>query len=315
MLRLGAVLRIFYVLIVGLLFSAVPLTAQDALTQTFTAQNGLYSLDYPQGWVYDLEPNGLVLANSLASLTQYDDSIFPPLPNTILLAKLDLLTGLSASRQDLTQPLRPEVVASMLQQSWLEAGLVDTVGEVQTFYLGQHATASVALASSQQQAEAIIFVTEISGCDYVFIAMGSLGQLAAYQPTFLSIVESLEIQAVAQSAPTPDQLLQIGAITHAYLSQSHTDCWYFEAQAGEAVTIALVGNFDTFLELYAPDGALLAQNDDVDISYASLIENITLPTSGEYRIVVRAFSVGSGPYVLVVGHPNIFIQPDQGFAA
>lgn len=315
MLRLAGGLRFFLVLMVGLAALPGPLAAQDALTQTFTAHDGLYTLHYPEGWVAELEPNGLVLANSLASLTQFDDSMFPPPPHTVLLVKLDLLTGLSATRQDLAQPLTPDVVASLLQRAWLEARLVDSSGTVASFTLGQHPTASVALASSQQQAEAIIFVTEIDGYNHVFIAMGSGGELAAYEPVFRAIIASLEVPTVALPPPLPDQTLQIGAVIHASLAQPSGDSWYFDGQDGQSVTIVLVGNFDTMLELYGPDGQLLAQNDDVDISYTSLIENISLPASGVYRVVAKAFSTGSGPYVLVIGLPRPVRAPSDSFVA
>lgn len=314
MLRLSRYLLALFVWMVGLATFPHPLAAQVALTQTFTAQDGKYSLRYPEGWVYELEPNGLVLANSAASLTQYDDSIFPPPPSTILLVKLDLMTGLSATRQDVTQPLTPDIVASMLKQAWLEAHLVDTAGAVETFYLGSHSTASVALTSSQQQAEAIIFVTQIDGSNYVFIGMGTYGELAAYKATFMAIIESLEIQTFTLPAPLADQILQIGAVIHASLTQSSGDNWYFEGAAGQIVSIVLVGNFDTVLELYSPEGVLLAQNDDVDISYTSLIESVSLPVSGVYRVVVRAFSIGRGPYVLVIGLPRPVLSPADGLA-
>jgi len=57
--------------------------------------------------------------------------------------------------------------------------------------------------------------------------------------------------------------------------------------------------FDTYLELYGPDGQLLTANDDAGSTSRSEISNFILPVSGEYQIVARAFfgDVG-GAYTL-----------------
>jgi hypothetical protein len=77
------------------------------------------------------------------------------------------------------------------------------------------------------------------------------------------------------------------------------DDWTFEGHEGDVINIAMVGRStmnDTYLELYGPNGAYLTYDDDSGMSLNSLISGYTLPETGAYRIVARAYSTGTGPY-------------------
>ncbi|MBN1179269.1 MAG: PPC domain-containing protein, partial [Anaerolineae bacterium] len=77
--------------------------------------------------------------------------------------------------------------------------------------------------------------------------------------------------------------------------------WSFEGNAGDIVSISMVspdGYMDTFLELYDPNGNLLAQDDDSGGDLSALIGNVVLPESGTYRIVARTYGGGVGVYDL-----------------
>lgn len=81
------------------------------------------------------------------------------------------------------------------------------------------------------------------------------------------------------------------------------DSWTFSGEAGQTVVIELnaVDNaFDPQLTLYDPNGAWIAENDDIDGSSNrnSRIE-VTLPTNGRYTIRVGAFGDG-GNYTLTL---------------
>jgi len=87
------------------------------------------------------------------------------------------------------------------------------------------------------------------------------------------------------------------------LAQGDRDSWTFAGTAGDQVTISMegVGSLtDTYLELYGPDGNELIRDDDSGEGFFALIENFTLPETGSYRIVARAFGGGSGPYRLIL---------------
>ncbi|MEP7293292.1 MAG: pre-peptidase C-terminal domain-containing protein [Chloroflexota bacterium] len=81
------------------------------------------------------------------------------------------------------------------------------------------------------------------------------------------------------------------------------DSWTFSGDAGAQVVIALNATdttLDPQLELYDPNGVLVAENDDANGSTNrnSRIE-ITLPAGGRYTIVVSAFATG-GNYELAL---------------
>ncbi len=78
------------------------------------------------------------------------------------------------------------------------------------------------------------------------------------------------------------------------------DSWTFEGRAGDSVTIAMTSaDFDTYLELYGPDGQVVTTNDDGGQGLNSLIDNFVLPADGTYTIVARSFAnAGTGSYSL-----------------
>ncbi|NDJ75428.1 MAG: hypothetical protein GYB65_04140 [Chloroflexi bacterium] len=95
------------------------------------------------------------------------------------------------------------------------------------------------------------------------------------------------------------------------------DVWTYAGQAGEVLDIMLLadnpagqttteqrqelGLLDTVLVVRAPDGSLLASNDDDRLSTNSLIDGLELPTDGEYVIEVRSYdNLNAGWYTLLV---------------
>jgi tetratricopeptide (TPR) repeat protein len=78
------------------------------------------------------------------------------------------------------------------------------------------------------------------------------------------------------------------------------DEYPFEGTAGQAVLISMSSDvFDTVVVLVGPDGQELAFNDDYARSLNSTIV-ITLPTTGTYTVLARAFSGQGGAYSLAV---------------
>jgi len=71
----------------------------------------------------------------------------------------------------------------------------------------------------------------------------------------------------------------------------YQDYWEFDARGGEDVMIELRSvEFDTYLELYGPDGALLAQDDDGLGEGTNSEITAHLARAGRYRLAVRAYT-------------------------
>lgn len=88
---------------------------------------------------------------------------------------------------------------------------------------------------------------------------------------------------------------QFNTIDTTFPSRAYT----FEGRRGMVVTItmsALDGNLDPYLELYAPSGDKIAENDDISLSDAtrSQIAGVELPEDGTYRIVATRYRAEAG---------------------
>jgi len=107
---------------------------------------------------------------------------------------------------------------------------------------------------------------------------------------------------LSTGAPTASEAgsISYGETVSGDLQVDDGDAWTFTGSAGDVVTIALESDdFDTYLELFGPDGALLVSDDDSGGNLNSLIDGFTLPASGEYSIAARGFSpTARGVYTL-----------------
>ncbi|MBD2579544.1 trypsin-like peptidase domain-containing protein [Oscillatoria sp. FACHB-1406] len=76
----------------------------------------------------------------------------------------------------------------------------------------------------------------------------------------------------------------------------------FSGRAGQSITLALESpDFDTYLLLLAPDGRKIAENDDISDNDSNSLLNVTLPATGQYRVIVNSYdSSGRGRYLLTV---------------
>ncbi len=119
----------------------------------------------------------------------------------------------------------------------------------------------------------------------------------------LTLTRGTAISASPTPLPTPASSNQgsigYGDTVTGSLNRS-LDSWTFNGSAGDVVNIAMnSSDFDTYLELYGPDGQEVTRNDDGGPGLNSLIENVTLPTSGTYTIIARSFGNGGrGSYTL-----------------
>ncbi|MFB2875972.1 S1C family serine protease [Floridanema aerugineum] len=82
--------------------------------------------------------------------------------------------------------------------------------------------------------------------------------------------------------------------------------WYrsytFDGVAGQPIRIVLESSdFDTYLALMGPDGRKVAENNNVGRNNPNSALNLTLPSSGTYRVIVNASEPGvGGRYRLVI---------------
>ena len=97
-----------------------------------------------------------------------------------------------------------------------------------------------------------------------------------------------------------------------FISSFERHIYLFDGQAGQIVRIALDGqdNVDAVLTLYAPDGSLIAADDDSGGERDALLAGIRIGADGTY-IVQAISSEGGGPYALGLSLTGDMPQPVQ----
>ena len=132
--------------------------------------------------------------------------------------------------------------------------------------------------------------------------------------------------------PTPHSTLRAAlGENRGELARYEYDVWTYQGEAGEVLSLHMqadrpitgpinleeefaAGVMDTILMVFAPDGSLLAQADDVPgwegQRTDSLIEAVYLPVDGEYRIEAQSYADASaGGYTLTVESHRPDIDP------
>lgn len=113
---------------------------------------------------------------------------------------------------------------------------------------------------------------------------------------------------VAQATPAPATPTPLPALAGAsgtvdfdettvgeLTEQAQTGGFTFIGTAGDVITIALDSTaFDPKVQLVAPDGSVIAEDDDSGPDLNALIREYTLPRDGEYTIVVDGFRGAAG---------------------
>ncbi len=150
----------------------------------------------------------------------------------------------------------------------------------------------------------------IFGCN-----LGSNSSIAvtpASRPTVALQMEPTptEIKPI-ESPPTATPVLDAPVIAYNEIKEGQltapgvADEWVFNAKAGERVNIVLNSQFDSYLELFSPDGEFIAGNDDNGNSLNAALFDLQLKQSGPHTLMIHGFDAATGEYALALagGHP------------
>ncbi len=116
-----------------------------------------------------------------------------------------------------------------------------------------------------------------------------------------------------ESQPTATPILDAPVIAYNDIKESQltapgiADEWVFNAKAGERVNIILNSQFDSYVELFNPDGEFVASNDDNGNHLNAALFELQLKKSGPHTIKVHGFDGAIGEYALALtgGHPTV----------
>ncbi|MEX1020528.1 MAG: hypothetical protein WDZ49_12770 [Litorilinea sp.] len=93
------------------------------------------------------------------------------------------------------------------------------------------------------------------------------------------------------------QTISYGDQIYNIVTTSHGDNWYFQGVAGETVAVRMNSSqFDTYLEVYSPNGSLICWDDDSGGNYDAYIAACRLPSTGNFTVVARGYSGATGHY-------------------
>jgi hypothetical protein len=116
--------------------------------------------------------------------------------------------------------------------------------------------------------------------------------------------------SVNATPPAQERTIAYGEAITATFESIATDSWTFTGEADDIVAIYVQSNLNTSLDLYSPDGELIATNDDL-FREDPYLSDIVLPTDGTYLIVVTESNGTLGAYTLTLLQKEAILDPDQ----
>jgi trimeric autotransporter adhesin len=136
-----------------------------------------------------------------------------------------------------------------------------------------------------------------------------------YEMTLAQTGDPIAVSAGDEGGPLTNGVLHTGAI-----SVGDLDVWSFAAKANESVVVRVgqvtdLGNFDPWVRLYGPDGALLGSD------FAAAVGEVTVraTNSGTFLVVIGNSpynsDAGNGTYLLTLaktGDPAVVAPGDEG---
>jgi len=148
----------------------------------------------------------------------------------------------------------------------------------------------------------------LSGCD-----LGSAWSFSAtatpVQPESPPLAQPPEVQPQATESPVIDTpLIAYNDVKEGQLeTPAAVDEWGFEAQAGERVNVVLNSQFDSYLELYGPEGEFITASDDSSGNLNAALFEVQIRKTGRHTLAVRGYGGAMGGYTLTLsgGHPTM----------
>ncbi len=159
----------------------------------------------------------------------------------------------------------------------------------------------------------ILMLGLLSGCNLGSVS--SAAPTATPRPTVALQAPELtptQIKPI-ESQPTATPILDAPVIAYNDIKEGQLTApsvaneWVFNAKAGDRVNIILNSQFDSYLEVFAPNGEFIAANDDSGNTLNAALFDLQLKQSGPHTIVIHGFDGAIGGYALALtgGHPTI----------
>lgn len=296
--------QLFWLLITAAIITGLlmPVAAQQTLSQTYTSADGALTFDYPEGWLVSEEMGlGVVVADTQYALEMLGAGTAEMPPDVFVMLMLTSIMDLPGIPMGLTSDSTPMEVATLLGEDLVIdfSGEGSTVSPAVPLAINDRRAARMDAVGTEEGVELMLLVFDTGQTTSAILAVGSLGYVEQYKDTVLQIAETVRVSIV--EPPTAEPPLE-GVVNRISYDESHSaviavpqgDRWVFTGEAGEAISIRMTGDFDTYLELYDDEDILLTYDDDSGGNLTSYISGFTLPASGDYTIVAKSLYEATG---------------------
>lgn len=144
---------------------------------------------------------------------------------------------------------------------------------------------AVANLQSIQTATAAVLLSNAAGTSTAI----AVNQSNIATQNAAQIATNAALALIPTNTPAEGDSIVYGQAQYHFGNGEASMVWYFEANAGDVITISASSrDFDTYLEIYY-NGALLAYDDDTGYETDSRIENIQLNENDIYAVLLRAY--------------------------
>lgn len=197
------------------------------------------------------------------------------------------------------------------QQTWTYEGTAGQRVTLSAFDASQQDALNVAVRLLAPDGSEVAFNDDQEGDDLFGLLDAQIADYPlAATGTYIVVVERVDGEGVYQLGISETKTFTLGAEGVTSLEGEISDIfptqrWQFEGQAGQTFTITMqptTGTLDPALRLIAPNGEIIAENDDAGdpaLGTSAQIFGAQLPANGSYTIEARRFE-GTGRYELVI---------------
>lgn len=174
-------------------------------------------------------------------------------------------------------------------------------------YLELYDQACNAIASNDDSngtLDARIAVILPSSEAYTIIITSLSGGTGDYLISLSEGEEITDFQSDPQTQAYEMGSLSIGGSSSSFTINSSGDRYHFNASAGMIISITATSNeFSPILELYGPAGVLLTNNGGTSSGNTASIRRFSIPSAGEYSIIIRGVDGSTGDYTITLTQP------------
>jgi hypothetical protein len=272
-----------------------PMPAPTGPTVLYSNTLAGFSILYPEAWVYGDSTYSVYFAETQEDLGNRDPALSPLfIVRAGTPADMEIDFGTAATTQDLLDSL----LAGSCGEA-CETGRSELWAFGETPGLGVEVGWLDSWTGVRVQGYLVAAVSDkVAG---VGVAVAPEALWGSYEPTFQSMLSSLEFFPPVVPEPVVRGSIQSAEPVQGTLPRGGTEIWSFDAPEGRYISIwldaAAPDVLDTYLELHDEDGLLVAEDDDSGQQTNSAIVDFVTTISGTYHIHALTYE-GEGDYVL-----------------